>query len=68
MIMTPVVSSNISAIGWSQETGLVVQFKSGATYHYAEAPRSLYDGILTSGSPGAYFAKFVRPFYDGDRE
>lgn len=66
--MTPVSSSNIAAAGWSQETGLVVEFVSGAVYQYPDVPQSYYSGLITAPSPGSYFARFIRNAYDGERQ
>ncbi len=66
--MTPVSSSNIAAVGWSQETGLVVEFNSGAVYQYPDAPQSTYGALVSAPSPGSYFYRFVRGVYNGEQQ
>ncbi len=66
--MTPVSSSNIAAAGWSQETGLVVEFNSGAVYQYPDAPQSEYGALISAPSAGVYFSMFIRNRYNGERQ
>ena len=68
MNMVPISSSNLAAVGWSEDTGLVVEFKSGAVYHYPDAPRSIFGAIQTAQSPGSYFARFVKGVYAYERQ
>ena len=51
-----VVSSNIKAVGYDDETfTLEVAFTNGTTYRYLSVPRSIFDGLLQADSPGRYF-------------
>lgn len=69
MDMTPVSSSNISAIGYDEETNeLRVSFNGGATYSYAGVPLKEYKALMQSGSKGKYLHNVIRPAYgDGKR-
>ena len=59
--MFPVTSSNIAAAGYDEDTSeLVVQFKNGASYSYSGADRSMLDNLLSSPSPGKYFAAAIK--------
>jgi hypothetical protein len=58
--LTKVVSSNIEAVGHDDTLGLVIKFKKGGLYSYADAPRSLYHDMLQSRSPGKFFFAKVK--------
>ena len=56
----PVNSSNIARAGYDPNTlTLEVHFRNGSTYEYNGVPKSFYEGIFTSESPGAFFRKYV---------
>ncbi len=57
--LTPVQSSNIQAVGYSNQ-GLFVRFIGGGTYHYPDAPKSVFDEMVKSDSVGRYFAHKIR--------
>lgn len=57
--MTPVQSSNIKALG-HDASGLFVQFKSGATYHYSGVPKAVFDAGLEAKSAGTWFAGAIK--------
>jgi len=62
----PVVSSNISEIGWDEETGtLEVLFTTGSVYQYDGVPVTTYQSLLHAPSIGSYFARNIRPLYTG---
>lgn len=54
MDMIKVASSNIDSIGFD-ENGLMVQFKNGSKYQYADVDLALYNEFLKSGSKGQFF-------------
>lgn len=59
--MTPVRSSNVQSVGWddgAQE--LVIEFKDGAVYGYPQAGRAAFEDMLTTSSPGAYVARWLK--------
>lgn len=60
----PVVSSNISEIGYDEETmTLEVKFNKGAVYRYEEVPSHVNDRLMTAGSVGTYFAANIKSRY-----
>ena len=59
MTLTPVKSSNISALGWEAET-LEVQFVGGARYRYARIPESVHRALLAAPSIGKAFTELIR--------
>lgn len=65
IILKPVESSNIKAIGWDGENQiLVVQFNSG-TYQYPNVPKEVYEAFLAADSIGKHFHAVIRPHYAG---
>lgn len=59
-----VVSSNIAAVGFDEDTGtLQVEFSSGTVYEYQGVPKDVYDGLMAAESKGSYFAKHIRGAY-----
>jgi len=61
--MTPVVSSNISAIGFKGDT-LRVTFTNGATYETSGASQADYDSFLASKSKGIHFNKNLKRAFE----
>ena len=59
MNLTPVSSSNISAIGY-EGTTLYVRFNSGALYAYYDVPESLYRSLMSASSHGSYLDAHVK--------
>lgn len=57
MPMTPVVSSNVAAIG-TEGRDLLVEFLSGATYRYPGLAEHAGE-IMTSSSPGGYVRRHL---------
>lgn len=69
MDMHSVRSSNLRTIGYEPTTAtLGVTFTSGATYHYAGVPRTVYDELRHAPSKGTYFARSIRPHYLGVKQ
>jgi len=62
MIMNPVISSSIAAIGFENGT-MYIQFKHGKLYVYAGIPKSLYKAFISSGSPGSFYNNHIRGRY-----
>lgn len=68
MDITPVSSSNISAIGYDAESmTLEVQFNSGSAYQYQGVPASVHRELMAAGSVGRYFIAHVRNHYPASR-
>ncbi|KAF0098959.1 MAG: hypothetical protein FD144_4034 [Rhodospirillaceae bacterium] len=56
MELIPVVSSNLSAVGYDQANQyLYVRFKNGLNYRYLQVPQSLFDALMKSSSKGTFF-------------
>ena len=64
----PVESSVIRSVGYEKETStLEVEFHSDKVYRYFAVPHSVYDGLMTADSVGAYFNQRVRDRYPEQR-
>lgn len=66
MIMQPVQSSNLAAVGYEPETlTLSIQFKSSPrVYRYAKVPESEYQSLMDATSVGRYFLQNIKDQYD----
>ncbi len=61
MKLTPVKSSNLSAVGYDgNKKELHVQFKSGQTYVYEGVPERVHAGLMAAASPGSHFKSAVK--------
>lgn len=61
MEMTPVISSNIQAVGYDQEKKqLHVQFNGGAVYIYAEVPKEVFDELMAAESKGKFINSQIK--------
>ena len=59
--MTPVLSSNIAAIGHDPITlTMTVLFKSGSRYEYKSVPTVLFDQLIKADSVGSAFHKLIK--------
>ena len=68
IVMTPVESSHLAAIGYDDETlTLRVQFQNGDFWDYAEVSRGVLDFLLIHHSPGGFFLTNIRPNYEGTK-
>lgn len=59
MIQTAIQSSNVSRIGWIDET-LFVRFNNGRTYTYAGVPIDVYSELVDSPSVGKAFHSLIK--------
>jgi uncharacterized protein len=60
----PVSSSNISSIGYNQETQtLEVEFLKGSLYQYFDVPQAVYEGFVAAESKGKYLATQIKGNY-----
>jgi hypothetical protein len=60
----PVDSSVIRSVGYEKETAtLEVEFHSDKLYRYFAVPHTVFDGLMTAESVGAYFNQRVRDRY-----
>lgn len=58
--LQPVESSNIEAVGFNQELGIVVRFRNGSTYAYPDGTNAELTEFLNSPSKGRWFHKNLR--------
>jgi hypothetical protein len=64
MERTPVDSSNISSIGYDEDSNtLEIEFHSGAVYQYFDVPLNVCQGIIEAGSKGQYLAHHIKGHY-----
>lgn len=69
MTMNPVNSSNISSVGYDEETGeMRVTFAKGGTYVYAGVDQATYQNMLDSDSPGSFLHRNIRDRYLSRKE
>lgn len=60
----PVKSSNVAAIGFSSEYGiLAVEMINGSLYYYLDVPKIIYDQLLSSPAIGSYMWRNVKGKY-----
>lgn len=64
MNRTPVVSSNLSSVGYDPSTKtLEIEFNSGGVYQYSNLPESVYKGLMNAASHGKYHAQHIKDNY-----
>jgi hypothetical protein len=64
MERTPVISTNILAIGYELDNlVLEIEFSHGAVYQYSGVPEGEYDGIMNADSKGKYFNANIKNRY-----
>jgi hypothetical protein len=68
MELQQVESSNIAAIGYSQDEQLLyIEFKNGSTYKYAQVEFETYTELMDAESHGKYFQAKIRGHYEFDK-
>jgi hypothetical protein len=56
-----VTSSDIASIGFDEASGtLEIEFHATGCYRYFSVPKSLFDELLTTPSPGKYFLQQIK--------
>lgn len=64
MEMIPVDSSNISAIGYDNESAtLKIEFNKGGVYEYYNVPEYEFDNLLNASSKGQYANQNIYKVY-----
>ena len=64
MIMIPVDSSNLAAVGYDAASAVLrIAFHSGGVYQYAGVPETVYQGLMNASSKGRYFHAHIRNAY-----
>jgi len=64
LAMTPVKSSNISKLGWSDGV-LHVEFSNGGLFSYSGVDSATYQKLLNADSIGKHFSQHIRPKFKG---
>jgi len=63
MLLVPVISSDIAAIGYDPDSSeLQIQFRNNRIYSYPGVSPDWYAGFLQAPSKGSYFAQTIRKF------
>lgn len=65
--MISVDSSNIAAVGYTDNSELIVQFHSGTVYKYHGVPRQRFLGLLSASSTGKFLNSEIKPFHECER-
>lgn len=66
--MTPVMSSNVVAIGYDAESKtLQVEFNSGTTYQYFDVQVEVFGAFERAESQGRFFNQFIKNRYAFER-
>jgi hypothetical protein len=61
MLLVPVISSNLAAMGYDENTGeLQIQFQNGRIYSYQNVSPDIYMGLVNAPSKGTYFGLMIR--------
>lgn len=64
MEMISVDSSNISAVGYDDESStLQVEFNNGMSYQYFDVPEILFEELVNADSVGGYLAENIKGSY-----
>lgn len=64
MEMHAVQSSNISAIGYDEDSlTLQVMFNNGSMYQYFDVPQQVFDGMFNADSKGQYLHAHIKGVY-----
>jgi len=60
----PVDSSNISSIGYDEDSStLEIEFHSGAVYQYFDVPLHVFQGLRDANSKGQYLAQHIKGYF-----
>lgn len=64
--LTSIESSMFDGHGYDAATQtLAVRFRGGKTYHFAEVPPEVAQGLVGAESAGRYFGQHIRGKFDG---
>lgn len=62
MMLTPVSSSNLAAVGYENGV-LYIRFHSGGLYAYSHVPEQVYLDLMHASSLGSYFHTHIKDIY-----
>jgi len=57
---TAVESSLLTSVAYSTDQTLQLEFRSGAVYRYFAVPPTVFQGLISAESKGAYFNRTIR--------
>jgi KTSC domain len=61
-------SSNLDGGAYDPDTKmLIIRFKNGGEYSYSNVPEDVVEGLKSAGSPGRYFAAYIKTAYSYTR-
>ena len=60
LLSTPVESSLLTSVAYSTNQTLQLEFRSGAVYRYFAVPPTVFQGLISAESKGAYFNRTIR--------
>ena len=56
-----VTSSDVASIGYDEATGtLEIEFHATGVYRYFSVPKTVYDGLSGTPSPGKFFLQNIK--------
>ena len=59
--MVPVISSNLSSVGYEESTRtLYIEFHHGGVYAYYDVPSTIYNDLMNADSKGHYHAVNIK--------
>lgn len=68
MLLVPVQSTDVYAIGYEPLTGeLQIQFQSGRIYSYPNFPPMMYAMFVNAPSKGSFVAIYIKKVYPSTR-
>jgi len=66
--MTPVSSTNLKAIGYDSEGGILrVEFNNGHIYEYEDVPEQVFDSLMSARSKGGYLNSQIKERFNYKR-
>jgi hypothetical protein len=62
MLLVPIASTNLTAIGYDPDTmTMQIAFKNGSLYSYSNVEPETYGSLMAASDPGRYFAEVIKP-------
>ncbi len=56
-----VSSSDIASVGYDEPTGtLEIEFHATGLYRYFSVPKTVYEGLISTPSPGKFFLQNIK--------